>query len=156
MPVNSFRSVWQTLIEVWGLCRGNKDDWHTVFTLQSLAGGPGGVNERSRTTLDNPTEHLDVCVSKQPADQSWSSAGHKQLLSQESNWESLNKGSHKPSFLGKRTLAKPACAQWEVWHCTNSYPLHQQKTATWFHFIKFGIPSETIIMSPTSTASHVP
>lgn len=37
-----------------------------AFTLQALAGKPGGVNEQSRTSLDDPTEHLDVCVSKQP------------------------------------------------------------------------------------------
>ena len=53
-----------------------------AFTLQALAGKPGGVNEQSRTSLDDPTEHLDVCVSKQPAGQSQSSAGHMQLLPQ--------------------------------------------------------------------------
>ena len=32
-----------------------------AFTLQALAGKPGGVNEQSRTSLDDPTEHR-MCV----------------------------------------------------------------------------------------------
>ena len=85
------------LFKVWGLSLVNKDDWHKAFTLQALAGKPGGVNEQARTSLDDPTEHLDVCVSKQPAGQSQSSAGHMQLLPQWSTESHSIRGSTNPS-----------------------------------------------------------
>lgn len=82
---------------------------------------------------------------------SWSQA----VAATVKHWESLNKRIHKPIFLGKRTLTRCAQAQRDVRRCTAIFCTNK-KNCFLIHFSKFGMPSEIIIMSPSSTTSRAP